>query len=193
VKFKNIIQILIFLSAGYLGSAQAISVGFSQDTKQVNLGDSVSLELIFDIDQESFGGTFQVNYDMNILDNPVFEFSSDADLTGSGIQTGLSMFESPMPGKLEVSFGTLSFSQGVLGAGVLGYLTFDTVSEGVAMLGLGDVLGGFTDFNSFSLQSVDYRGAEVAVVSSVPLPASVWLLTSAFGLLLTRKKKNYSH
>ncbi len=185
---KKILQGALLLSAGFIGSAQAVSIGLNTDDSRVNLGETVKVGINFDFDSESFGGTFQLSYDDFILNNPVFNFSSASDLGGFGVQDNVSRVDYGV-GKLDISFGTLSFGQGVFGAGLLGYLTFDTIAEGSTVISLKDTLGGFTDFNTFSTQAVDYQNVSVDVVSSVPVLAALWLFASACGVLVGRRNK----
>lgn len=190
MKLKNILNVILLLMTGYISSVQAISIGFDSGVNSINLGESISLGINVDFSEESFGGTFEINYDKDILTNPGFSFVSDTELADLGIQPDVSKFDFIKEGIVNLSLGTLSFSEGVFGRGILGYLTFDSISAGQSALGLKDELGGFTDFNTFTSQQVDYQGTSVNVISSVPLPASVWLFVSAFGFLVTRRKKS---
>jgi len=188
MSFKNVIQLLAFASLTYVGSVQAIVIGSDSSAIDVELGDEVTLGISFDFDTDtevSVGGSFRLTYDDTLLINPLFNFSPV--LIDYGIDT--TSFDNSVNGQLDISFGTFNFfGPGVSGAGLLGQLTFNAISEGGTLLFLEDINGGFSDFNTFEPQVVDYQNTRVNVVSSVPLPASVWLFISSLGFLAVRRK-----
>ncbi len=198
MKMKKILQSALLLSAGFIGSAQAVvTVGLNTDETTVNLGETVSLGIGFDFAEiTTQGGTFKLSYNENILSNPVLNFQPASDLDEFGIQSEYNRAGELLPSgdytdNLDITFSTLSFTQGITGAGLLGYLTFDTIGEGNSEIILMDTLGGFFDFNTFEQLSVDYQNGSVNVssVSSVPVPAAVWMFASACGLLVGSRKK----
>ncbi len=189
---KIILQSALLLSAGFIGSAQAaVSIGLNTGETAVNMGEIVKLGINFDFDDAaSFGGSFKLSYNEDVLSNPMFNFQPASELDAFGIQSQFNLAGELTDNSFKVTFGTLSFSRGVTGAGFLGYLTFDTLAEGSSDIILSDFnnVSGFTDFNTFGRLSVDYQNGSVNV-SSVPVPAAVWMFASACGLLLGGRKK----
>jgi hypothetical protein len=188
MKMKKILQSALLLSAGFIGSAQAVSVGLNTDETNVHFGETVSIGINFDFTGGNVvGGNFRVNYDADILNNPVFTFDDSSKLDVFGIESGANDAQQRVEGALDIAFGRLSFTESVTGAGHLGYLTFDTLAEGSSDIRLEDLFGGFFDVGTGEQVPIDYQNGSVNV-SSVPVPASVWLFASAFGLLVGRRK-----
>jgi len=187
MSFKKVLQVVLFTSSAYIGSVQASAINFDVDEINVELGNTVTLGLNLDFNSESVGGSFRLNYDASILANPIFNFDDDL-ATNYGIDTAIE--NHAVNGVVDFTIGTFSFAKGVEGTGLLGRLSFDTIAEGSAVLALGDIFGGFSDFNTFSSQTIQYQDTRIDVVSSVPLPAAAWLFVSGLGLLAVRKRLN---
>jgi len=190
IKQATLIFILCTLFSGY---SHASFVGVELDNDTVSIGDKVTATINIDFsvfDAESLGGTFQLSYDNSILINPDFNFVADVLLTDFGIQRDVSSFNYNNAGRVNITFGTFDFSKGVTGKGVLGYLSFDSIAEGEVDLSLIDYQGGFYSFISSQQQDIQYQAASVSVVTAVPIPAAIWLLSSSLGLLVIRRRIN---
>ena len=186
MNFKRIVQFLLLTVFGCVGTAHAISIGANSEPKLVNLDESGLVAINIDFDVESQGGAFRINFDETIAANPVFRFEDDLN-TKFGI-TELTV-DDTNAGYLELGIGTLSFTQGVSGAGLLGNFSFDAIAKGEFILGFNDGFGGFSDFNTFQPQDINYQNTTVKVVSNVPVPAAVWFFASGLGVLCSRKRK----
>jgi len=190
MRLKHIVRFGLLLTLAIANNTQALEIKINPSQDTFFLGEQGKANININIDKESFGGTFEISYDSHIINNLNFEFLSSDSLDSYGIQSEFSKVEQKTPEKMDISFGTLSFSKGVSGTGLLGILTFDTVGTGETEIVLKDVLGGFNDFNSYQKQHVDYSSANISVVNSVPLPTAFWLFGSAFVMLFAKTRVN---
>jgi len=193
MNLNRYIQILI-LSFFYVVSAQASLVAIEVIDDVMLVGEQIQVAVNIDFsgeNDESIGGTFQLNYNDLILTNPVFEFETDVVLSSYGIQSEYNKVGSDAAGKLNITFGTLDFYTGVTGVGRLGSLYFDAIAKGKAELSLIDYKGGFLDSVSFLKKTIQYQGTEVNVVKAVPLPASIMMFLTGLSVLTARRKRNW--
>ncbi len=188
MNFRKFGILSLLMAICYFNIAQAATIGIEPTpTIIVNLGDQVNstLNIDFGANEESTGGTFVIKYDDTILSNPNITFESNL-LSNFGITD--KFFDDSISGEFKVSFGSLNLNAGVIGAGALAQLTFETTTTGVSMLVLDDADGGFRDFIN-NVQPITYEGTQVQVVTAVPLPGAVWLFVSSIGVLITYRKK----
>jgi hypothetical protein len=130
--FKNIVLVLVTM--GWFTSAQAAYIQVSPSTQNINLGNTFSVDLLFDAQGNNLGlGAFDINigYDSSILSFTSLTFGTGLDIFGLGdIQSTIS------------SVGSVNLSETSLDsvADVLSYqpnsfklatLTFSTLSTGI--------------------------------------------------------------
>lgn len=177
---------LMLLGASF--TTQAATIWLTPDTQTVGAGDVVTLSIWSNFsDQQTIAGGFDVVYDDTILTNALFVF--DDAFQPAITDPAFSRTCDDQPGVCN-GIGIGSFS-GIGGTGtpdyLMGQITFDVIGEGLASLSMRDNVspaGSFIDYNTGAVMVIDYVGAEVAVVSPVPLPAAAWLMLSGLGALV---------
>lgn len=171
----------ILLLAATSASAASITASFSQDAGLV--GDIVTVNLHGDFSSLStIGGGFDIFFDSSHLAFHAFGFSDAANF-----------FDDPAfrrdPDLLDGELNGIGFGNfdGLGGVFELAVVQFQVLTAGVSQItmmvnegGPPSNPGGFYDINGLEM-TVDFTGAEI---TTIPLPATVWLLGAATGLLL---------
>ena len=197
---RNISGLALLLTLGLAGNAQAASLALKPSSNmnvaggviQIAQGGTINLDLQLVLDEGdtlpgAYGGSIVVSYDSRR-----FDFDGFAP-------NGVSYFCYPLPpGGCAPVVTTTGFAETVQfgfdyahNTDVVG--TFSFIANGeigqLATLGLADADDFFGTFfryePTYQPMTLDFSGASVAVV---PLPASIWLLGSALGGLVARRR-----
>lgn len=158
--------------------ASAASVFITPATSTAVPGQSRSLEVWMDFDEIILGGALDVVFDPEVL---TFESWTAEALGNPDFLTEPHTLDGRING---IAFG--DFQTGITGQMLIGTIAF-AVSQN-AGIGLTSVIPGpvfgcacgpdFVEFGTFFALSPDYAGADVStVVSNVPAPAALWLLS----------------
>ena len=177
--------VFVFTAVASLGLALPASAGtinLSPTSASVGVGDTVSVDVVFDFsDGAILGGGFDVFFNSAVLGFVSFEFEDSASV---GDDPSFRRAPDVLAGELNgIGFGNF---EGIDGASLLGVLTFEALAVGTSALTLAENEGGPPDNPGgfFSIAGtpidVDFGGADVAVV---PLPAGLLLMLSALGAL----------
>jgi hypothetical protein len=185
-KFKTTMSVLAFAACLLFGGqAQAIMLGFSPSTQNVNIGDSVDVDLVisglgegaapslsvFDLDvlyDSTILGLANVAFGDPVYGDQLDVFGFGLNPTGVGaVAGGTNLFEL----SLDFPFDLDLFQRGNF---TLARLTFNALAEGTSALDLANVLLG--DANGDPL-TADVTAGRVAV----PEPSTVVLMS--FGLV----------
>jgi len=172
------------LWASMLGASvtQAASLSFSSTSLTASLNDTFTIDILMDFtDDATLGGGTDIFFDPAVLAFQSFDFGS----TTLSLDPAFSRIPDAdvIPGKLEgMAFGNFS---SLSGPGVVGTLTFQAIATGNSTLTMAVTTealkgGDFISNNTFAAQTVNF-GSSTVNVSSVPVPAAVWLFGS--GLL----------
>jgi hypothetical protein len=196
---KKILAILITISMGFALNAHATSIDITTDHNQINVGDSVTLQVringLNDFTAPSLG-----DYDVNLSYNPNI-FNVAAITWGDAItgdQLDLSGFGS-LKDQSNVNAGTLNFFElsfdnpsdlNSLQAGsfTLFSVLLSSIAQGTGDFALdinaiGDAFGNSIDIDSVSAARVSVNTAQL------PEPSPLLLVISGLAIVLLRIKK----
>ncbi len=179
------------LAVQLLGSAEAATISLTPSSQNVAVGDSVSLDVLFDADGATVGvGAF----DLSLSFNPsILGFQTASYGTGLNV-SGLGDLQTTTPQTGSVNLYDLSFDsvQDILtlqpGSFRLATVTFNALQSGQSILGIS--LNSLSDANGNGLAGS--LGSASVDVAPVPLPGALWLLgTGLAGLAgLARRLKS---
>ena len=165
-------------------NAKAITLSIDPDAVEAQVGDQLSLDILYDLEGEkTVGGTFSVNFDNNAFDFKSVKFSANLpDDPAFRVKP-----DSVDSNSFNLGFG--NFNE-IEGKGTAATVTFMAKKEGSFSFDLGAPLAGHDPFQNVT--SINYgSGAKVQVtpVNAVPLPGAAWLLLSGIAGLGVLKKK----
>ncbi len=188
--------ILVLVALLPIASAHAASVFLSESLNDsplgapvnVELGDgTVALDLWFDfsgVDEANTGGGVGIELLGGIA---IASFTASPYYQGL-LTDSLSAFSSghgdsgPVIGNFEYEVHAGKLIGDITGKQLMGTLLLNLISEGPASLALS-----LSDAGSFGRLPVEYSGADLVVglgsPAPVPVPAAIWLMLSAFGIL----------
>ncbi len=166
-------------------NAKAITLSFDPNATEVQVGDQLSLDILYDLEGEkTVGGAFSVNFD-----NTAFKFMS--------VDFSANLPDDPAfrvnPGSVSSNAFNLGFGNfnGIEGSGTVATVTFKANKDGNFSFDLGAPLAGHDPFQGVT--SINYNSAQIQVNAvqpdPVPLPGAAWLLLSGFAGLGALKKK----
>ncbi len=163
-------------------NAKAITLSFDPDSTEVQVGDQLSLDILYDlVGEKTVGGAFSVKFDDNAFDFMSVEFAADLP-DDPAFRVKPDAVDS---NAFNLGFG--NFNE-ITGSGIAATVTFKANKEGNFSFDLGAPLAGGDPFQNVS--SINYSSAQVQVNANVvPLPGAVWLLLSGFAGLGVLKKK----
>ncbi len=164
----------------YAGVSHAATVTFGNVSVTAGLNDIITIDLLMDFtDDATLGGGTDIFFNATVLSFQSFDFSSTTLVLDPAF--GRLPDADVLPGKLEgMAFGNFG---GLSGPGVIGTLTFQAIAVGDSALTMAVTTealkgGDFISDNTFGPQVVNFGSANVSVVSTVPIPAAVWLFGS---------------
>ncbi len=168
-------------------NAKAITLSFDPDAVDAQVGDQLSLDILYDLEGEkTVGGAFSVNFDNNAFDFKSVEFSANLpDDPAFRVKP-----DSVDSNSFNLGFGNLNEIEGKRTAATV---TFMAKKEGNFSFDLGAPLAGHDPFQNVT--SINYGSAQIQINGAqpqpnpVPLPAAAWLLLSGFAGLGVLKKK----
>lgn len=180
---KCIASFILVLGIFFLpGSTVAATISLLPSSHTIDFGDVVAVDLYIsdlgNLSSPSLGAfDVEITFNESIL-------SFDSEIFGTLLGSSIQSVDTFTPGSISLSEVSLESALTLDGlqpdSFLLSTLTFDSISWGTSVLGLGsvnlgDALGGALP-NPF---------LESTSVTVVPLPASIWLLASAFAGLIT--------
>lgn len=181
---KKILAV-IFISLSTITSVSAATVSFSSPSTSVLVGQNFSLDIMahFSSSEAIDGGGLNLSFSPLIV-----------NVTGITVNDALFEF-SPSPGSINNATGMVSdiifnsFANTPSGNFLIATVNFTAIGAGNSVLTLTE-----SSLNPFALSGmpVPVTFTTGAVVSSVPLPAGIWLMLSGMGLLgwtFRRKRK----
>lgn len=154
-------------------------------------GSKVVLEIRMDFVQETVGGAFDLHYDGDLLQFQDFHYDPrflldhvDPDflLVPDNCVAGGSGTGGCDPGDYELNALGFGNFDGIIGSYVVARITFTTLQPGTAEVQLAATdspFGGFSDIMGEEL-TVIYNGAKVLIT---PIPAAIWMMLGALGVL----------
>lgn len=161
----------------------ASTISLSPQDATPQLGASVSIDLLMDFsDNPTLGGGLDVIYDGTALDFLSFTFDStftsvtDSSFSCPGASGCPSIDQANKV--FNIAFGNFS---GLGGPFKVGTLIFNTLTPGTSLLSTAETTGPagpFVSASTYQPQSVTYLGSSI---STVPIPAAIYLFAS--GLL----------
>jgi len=185
---KNIKKIIFIASMLLCGNSSAATISWSSPTTNISINDTFTIDIIgTDFLTNVDGGGINFTFDQNILN--VVSVSIDQsvwDFGGFGINSGT--IDNVNGTANEIMVNTFS---NVTNNFVIASIDFTAMTDGISLLTLSEY-----DLNPWasggSLINPDFVNTQISV-SSVPLPAGIWLLGSGLiGLtgFIKRKKLN---
>ncbi|MFK8031341.1 MAG: VPLPA-CTERM sorting domain-containing protein [Gammaproteobacteria bacterium] len=193
MNFKKLKLGLVALTLGLTGQmSYANVIGVAPTTSTIGVGQEITLDITMEFLQETVGGSFDIFYDTNIFD--VVSFSYDATfsvdvidpaftLTPENCETDGSAIGGCSVGDAELNAVGFGNFDGIIGDYVIGQLTLVATNGGLGTIGTASSdspFGGFISAADASEMIVVYNGASVLVV---PVPAAIWLMLSALGIM----------
>jgi hypothetical protein len=190
--------------AAFAGSANAGSLTLVPQSASINVGQSITFDLVMDFTGENtFGGGTDFFYDASVLDFTSWVFDPGFNLddassrqtpddcnTSSDIGCGNNGSVS-FPGLSELNdMGVVNFADGMTGTATIGQLTFEALSAGMTSVFMGanadctncvGNTGPWTSADTFMEDNPTFYEGSVTVV---PVPAAVWMMFSALGALV---------
>jgi len=167
-----------------LSAAQAATVSLNPEATSLNLNDIFSLDFSIDLsnpNENTTGGAIDIRWDSSIIQyNNNFTFDSGVmgdinDTSSPNIRdTAFDVIDFQSPGLLSIGFGNFA---GINPVGLVGSIEFTVIGNGTTNVSLANSLkwaGFFTTSTGVEINPVFTN----ATVSTVPLPASVWLMIS---------------
>ncbi len=185
-KFLPCCFLLLFICSS---TAYAASIGFQPTSSTVNLGQTVTLDIVMDFsDNPTTGGGVDLYFDTSAFRFSQFTFNSS-------FPTDPAFTHSPtlVDGHLDaLAFGSFD---GISGPAIIGTLALDTLATGSFTLTMGPTQnlrwdGGFSNAIDYSLNEVQIGSATINV-SAVPNPSSFWLFVSGVTYLTRRSALRY--
>lgn len=157
----------------------------------------VTLEIHMRFRQETVGGAFDLLYDSNILSLVSFEYDEhflssvvDPDflLLPDDCMANGSTLGGCSPGDAELNAIGFGNFDGIVGTYLIARVTFATLQPGdtlVLLAATDSPFGGFISAAHAENMDIFYGGAHVLVT---PIPAAVWMMLSALGVLLAIRR-----
>ncbi len=195
-KFLPLIAALALSAIGPTAGANVISL--SPLVHEVGVGQAVKFDINIDFVNTTVGGAFDLFYDPELLSFVSFEFDveflttvADPDfavmpdnclLDGPAI-SGCIVGDGELNG---IGFGNFD---GITGSHRIGSVIFQTLDVGVVALMMANNDSPWEGFISAADASELFVLYAPAKVHIVPLPAGLWLLASALGLLAARSRR----
>lgn len=150
--------------------------------QSVSLIDGTAVfELFMDFtDEATLGGSIDLDFSGPISFNsfvPSAWFNTVPEAVYTGFETERA------DGDLMIRFGRNP--PGLSGVNSLGTVTVNLLGEGAGILdiNINSIFGPFVSASTFDVMEVELHGAQLDIVSPVPLPAAAWLLLSGLGAL----------
>jgi hypothetical protein len=185
------------LTAASLG-AHANEISLGPVDQSVGIGDVFSVEISMSFEEATVGGAFDLFYDPTQLSFVSFEFDSEffndiADPAFNHVPDFCFTDGAPFggcdvgdPELNAIGFGNFD---GISGDHLVATVFFQALARGTSLLTMAVNDAPFEGFYSAETgleMDVIYNGASVQVV---PVPAALWLLVSAVGLLGARRQR----
>ncbi len=193
MNFKNLKLSLAALALGLFSQvSHANVISISPTTSTVGIGQEFTLDITMEFLQETVGGAFDLIYDTNIFDVVSFAYDSSFSinvidpaftLIPENCESDGSIIGGCSVGDAELNAIGFGNFDGIIGNHVIGQLTLVATQAGLGTVGLASSdspFGGFISAADASEMTVVYNGASVLVV---PVPAAIWLMLSALGMV----------
>lgn len=195
---KKIFTFLFIACAGIALHAHAISIDVIPNNSQINVGDSVSLQVaingLTDFNAPSLGDyDINLNYNTNIFSIASISWGDASlgdqlDLSGFGSLTDQNHVDSGILNLFELSFDN-PWDLNSLQAGnfTLFSVVFSSLAQGTADFSLGINAIGDAFGNPLDIDAIN--SARVNVTTQVPEPSSLLLALIGLALILLRARK----
>lgn len=159
-------------------TAQALSFTLDPNAQSANIGDAVSVTLLYDFSADpTLGGGVDLFYNDSVLQFTGFDWDA-----GFADDPDVRRLPDVLPGELN-GLAFAEFGNGLSGPGVVGTFHFSVLQAGLSALVLAEndsPAGGFFSAMTFDPQTVNYGTAQVTAVPE----ADTWaLLLAGLGLV----------